>query len=596
MLAALRATIGSNKHLCVIAMLALAAALVPVFAERRDADDWTTIAYVQEFILEDGNVRDPFFGTDNTVDPRYLISAWPRVLAGLSSLSGVGPVVMVREVLPPVLTALAVLIAFAFFAGIKPRDKWVPAIATALFVLYFATTAANSTERQGEAFFLRLAQDKFFVAFILVPLSAMLLMRAVNGGSLVTAAAATIVAVVAANIHPFAPVLLALLVVPIAVGRAFDREASGKVANCSIILLVVAVSAIPAAMHYWLADSTQTSAMFTASELQAPSPETMSAEELQVATLAGMRYDRLPFGLAVANRSFVVHGMAVLAGAFLPLVALSWRRELAARYSIVLFSMVIALLYLPPLMRAEISILTAFQAWRVSFVLPYAVALVTAVGAAELRHRLRSLGWGRVAWALPLTLVTASVVPGLVFSMRWQMESGSESLYLAPSASEIRLIKSLDESGDSRLVVLASRLTSRFVPSYAPRARVVDFRDAALAFPPGEQWNWHQRRTDVVSFFEQTEVDDAVVEILRRYGVGVVIVDKSAPVHEAIQACPRLFRVEGESVEQALYYVVKPFLAGGPAECSVEAAPGANPTSYVVPVPDAPNADASRQR
>ncbi len=224
-----------------------------------------------------------------------------------------------------------------------------------------------------------------------------------------------------------------------------------------------------------------------------------------------------------------MNGMAALAGALVPFVALRWKRQLAARYSILLFASIIALLYVPPLTRAAIALLTPFQAWRVSFLLPFAVAPMIALGLPELHRVLRPRLPRTAVWLVTAGLLLAAIVPGLVLSVRWQSSDGTTSLYLAPTDSEIEVIKLIDSRADGgrRETVLASRLTSRFIPSYAPHARVVDFRDAALAFPADAEPGWERRRTDAVRFFEQVEVNDYVNDVLLRYDVDVVAMTRS---------------------------------------------------------------------
>ena len=552
MLAALRRTIVRNPHLCVIVTTGLVAALIPLVVDRRDADDWTTIAYVQEFRLDDGNIRDPFFGTDFVIDSRYLINGWPRVLATLSDLSGIGPVVLVRQVLPPILVALAAATAFALYRALGGRDVWLPTMATVLLLLYFLSTAADGFERQGESFFLRMAQDKYLVAFVLVPLAASFLIRSVTDRSLLSAAAAMMVGAVAGNVHPFAPVLLAVLALPFVAAYVWDRADPAR--EIAIAVLIIAVSFVPAAMHMWLADTVQSNPFFDTSSLAAPTQEGLRPEQVQAALLAGSRYDRLPLGLAIANRGFVLHGMAVLAGALLPLVALRWRREVAARYSSLLFVVVLAVLYLPPVTRAAIGLLTPFQAWRASFLLPYGVAPVLAIGLRELHRLLRPKTSAWAAWSIPAALALASIVPGLALSARWQLAEGPVPLYLAPTQSE-RDVMQLIETNAPGGTVLATRITSRFIPSYVPRAQVVDFRDAALAFPPGVEDGWLPRRTAVTQFFAQTEVNEVALEIIRNYRVDLVVVERASPLNDALLSCSAIVFKVGESSEHALYAV-----------------------------------------
>jgi hypothetical protein len=494
------------------------------------------------------------------VHPGYAFPLWHGALALVARLAGVDPTLVVLY-LPAVLVPLALLLAYA--AGAALFRSWAGGVAAALGQLALLAFA-----RDGVGWLQFLAQPGGAARLILVPGVLALVFAYLTERSWAILAGIAASGLAVAAIHP----TYLVFVVALVTGYLLARAVLSEEPDTRRVLAALAALLVPAGLFLgWLAQ-------FVA---DTGTPPVRFSQ--QVETVAGglrLRPDQLAFG----------GGIRVLALAVVPLALVAARRRWAA-YVLGGTGALAVLALVPPLFEPFADALSLSQAVRLGgfFPLPFALAgaallagrakvpgvaaaLLAALGfelafAAEATGAawavwLAALGatWGLAVfgfvrapslesaqgrWAVlaALALTAPVAVHGLGHLERWD---APDPYGLTPG-----LVRALDEDVGPLDVVLAPSSTSYRVAAYAP-VRIVVAPPGHVAFNTDDDYRARSRAARLF-FLEPSTPASPRAAIVRRYGVGWVVVDKTRGQTELPTGLTRIY----EDGRYALYRVGK---------------------------------------
>ena len=149
----------------VLLIFILAVGVIKVLTEVRfSGDDLTYIAYVTNYQhAQPLNFEEPIFGLGELDRVRFWTAMFPMSLAFLSELSDIHAILLIGFYLAPFLVVFAFLANYVLYEDFFQSEYQ----AIAALMLQFSFLMMRSTI--GQAFFLRLTEDKGFAAFVIAP-------------------------------------------------------------------------------------------------------------------------------------------------------------------------------------------------------------------------------------------------------------------------------------------------------------------------------------------------------------------------------------------------------------------------------------------
>ncbi len=469
------------------------------------------------------------------VHPGYAFPLWHGALALVARLAGVDPA-LVLLYLPAVLVPLALLLAYA--AGAALFRSWAGGVAAAAGQLALVAFA-----RDGVGWLQFLAQPGGAARLLLVPGLLALVFAYLTERSWMLLAGVAASGLALAAIHPTYLVFVGLLIA----GYLLARPILSYEADTRPLLVGLAAMLVPAGLFLaWLAQFV--------SDTGTRPPVRFTQQVETVAGALRLRPEQVAFG----------GGIRVLALVLVPLALLAAGRRWAA-YVLGGTAVLAVLALVPPVFEPFSDLLSLSQAVRLGSFLPLPFALA---GAALLAGRARWLGVAAAllvvfgfelafptgatgaSWAVWLAALGATcglAVLGLVRAPTLEVARGRWAVLAAvalaapvavhglsrlerwdapdPYGLTPGLVRALDEDVPPLSVVLAPSTTSYRVAGYAP-VRIVVAPPGHVAFNTDEDYR-ARSRAGRVFFFEPSVPASERAAILRRYGVGWVVVDKT---------------------------------------------------------------------
>jgi hypothetical protein len=494
------------------------------------------------------------------VHPGYAFPLWHGGLALVARLAGVDPTLVVLY-LPAILAPLAVLLSYA--AGTALFRSWAGGIAAAV-----AQLALFAFAREGTGWLQFLAQPGGAARLLLIPgLLALVFAYVAEGGlSVLGAAAASGFAL--AVVHPTDVVFVALSVCGFLLARAILSDGADTrplVAGLGAVL-------VPAGLFFaWLVQ------FLGDTGHRPPVRFTQQVEELSAGLQ--LRPEQMAWGGGVKVAAFVAVPLALLA---------SGRRWAAYVLGGTAALAVTALV--PPVFERFADAVSLSQAVRLASFLPLPFALA---GAAALAGKARALGAASAlaagigfelayrhpvtgaAWAVWLAALAATGGLVLFVALRpFSLDESGPGSWTALAAAAFTLpvavtgfagyerwdkpdpygltpglTRALDEDIRPLATVLAPGVTSYRIAGYAP-VRIVVAPAGHVAFNTED--DYRERLHAVRLFFLEPSTTPAQrADILRRYDVGWVVVDKT----RGRPSLPPGLKLEYEDERYSLYRV-----------------------------------------
>ncbi|MEX0785683.1 MAG: hypothetical protein WD939_03510, partial [Dehalococcoidia bacterium] len=357
---------SARGNVLLVAMLAVVLGGVvttPFWAADRlagDFDDWTYAAYAREFIDTDRlNAEEPFFGTGEPVNPRMRSNVWVLSEALVSRAAGVAPHEALFEYLPPLLSMLAILAAYA--VGRTLFRSSTAGLLAAGFMLGYAFLDLSPHEGIGRNLFLRISEDKMVGGFLLFPIALVFLANAFSSRSAASFAGYALVVLGLSVTHPVPLLFLATTVPLLGALRATAERSFAPLRLAALFLIpVVLVSIWPLVQRDQLEEVTP--ALFATGE-----------------GAAQLRYDfhlvSLGGGWLIGNYHLILHPLMLATIALAPLVWWGARRTVGGQLVLVLMVSPLLLLFVPLLATPVANVLAPSTLWRVPWMIPVAPVL-----------------------------------------------------------------------------------------------------------------------------------------------------------------------------------------------------------------------------
>jgi hypothetical protein len=473
-----------------LAALCLAAAWL-VAIGGRDADDWLYLQLTQQFIGS-----EPFAmvsASEARYSVRYAFHVWIFLHAYLGKWLGADVVALVRQVLPTLLTPLALTAAYGWaktFFG-TARSALLAVVAQLAIYVTFA-----GGDGWGRGFFERAAQDKFLVWLFVLPVALTFAWRFLQSGKLRDWLGYGATMVAGLWVHP-----ISLFLVPLALGGFALLNSLSRIPLARRNWLLLALASAPALLSPIVIRATTLPAVFTVD-----TPEVQAYLRLS----EGRLLLQPPFYLA--DPALVAHPALLVSLALLLLLTIRLRDDVRAQFLWGGTLVPLALLFNPVTARLLGEMLTPWQLWRMTWGLPAAFILVYVV---SYRRVLPLNGWSPARISLAFILV-ASLAAGLAdLNYGRSLVPIKNNQMLAQPEREVMELLSRTLKGPSN--VLLPRELTRYAPAYTPNAVVMSNDAQKPEDARGKQIDrFYSRRADpkfLEAFLDFWEMDYVVTPV-----------------------------------------------------------------------------------
>jgi Flp pilus assembly protein TadD len=496
-----------------LALLLVGAALLPVVAKYAGGgvDDWWDLAYVRALSERAFlDFREPMLGTGR-VHPRFSWSAWVLLQAAGRELAGADPFHLQSRVIAPVVcigsVSAVLLLARAVFTTANRL--------TVILSGFAATAWIYGTD--ALPYFVRLHQDKFFAALVLMPV---LLATALDYIARPTARRAAVVALSAmalCSVHTLVFGIGALgVLASAAAAYCGSRERRGwyTVRNgrfgyrqAAVLAAVLVLTSIPPVWQAWtLRDWFMNQGVALA---MPDNPVVRAHLALGRLIAAGT-----PFMVVNPGAIFGPIGLVAALGACLALR----RKRQGDAYLLALTLVPAAVLFLP-LVAAGIGVVTVpWMLYRIGWLIPQPLLLARVFRAAV------AIAWRPLrvlAVAGCVMVVVALSVPTAADRLRRGMREHPFSQEVFPRGTTLAAYRFLDRA-ESPGVVLAPPGFSNLIPAMTGRP-VVAFSERGTLVFAGSEEAAYSRLSDRATFFACTTDAVSRKRIAEKYGVAYAV-------------------------------------------------------------------------
>jgi hypothetical protein len=512
-------------------------------------DEWIYLAYVQDFVSPGGlAAREPFYGGPVSFT-RIQMSGWLLEHAAFSQLSGIEPVNLTLNYLPPALTAIAV-IAFYPLAKALLEDTRAALLATILnallpiysYLLHFGPAPFNTV------FFVTIIMDKVSVRYIFLPVAMAMAIWFLKERKLRYLVLFALLCWSVVLVHPIGLVVICFALAGLGLGYlAFNwRERSAWTGLASLALGPLAVI-MPVAAYVVATGTTLIELRGSISNYYPTDPSAIGYMAFTQGRIMG-----LDGGSFILNPNNVLMWLTIAAYLGIPFLVWQARRHVAAQMMLGAMVFITPLIFFPPLATFVGTYIGPSQLLRLNWVIELTVSVI--------------LGW--MLWALigylgnRLSRIRAArgLVPFLPLAAAIILVAGS--LYSAMPSIKTHLTRSAALGGARAAsinscmnpvydwmkrniitpsVVLARDRENICIPVHSANANVVSLRGGMLIGSQklleersSQEIEIPQRARDAQKFAATRRVNEELIRILKRYEVDYVLVGKP-PLERAIE-------------------------------------------------------------
>jgi tetratricopeptide (TPR) repeat protein len=457
--------------------------------------------------------------------------------------------------LPPLLMIVSFL-AFYALAWELFENRQAALTAVLLQLLLYLTTI-GSHDWVGQGFFTRIAEDKYLVWLVLLPVSLFLLLRYTksNQGRFLVLLGGSAAAL--AVTHPFgllqwafAAACFALVYLP------FNWRKISVVKSAVLLAPVLLFLTVPIVQQLFSGAAALT--QFVPAQLQTPPNDT----HLIVLSAENNRY--------LLHPHLIFHPLTLIGVLLAPLLLIKIRDSLTAQFLFATTILPLALLYNPvtaPLLGRFLSVLLL---WRLLWILPTALVsayflnrLANKVGAGLVPaqagdHEGRSyrLRFGR-------SLLIPFVFLGLCLALSAYIADGidlrQDYKRRVVTDSQQELLTYLCENDDLAAVLVADPALNTLLPACAPEVRLLTYRIFQAEPDTAEE---------IERFYQSRLVSQATIEFLNDWQARYIVVPANRPLAAQLAFLPDIFIERYTNDDYSLYefsYLDHPVIQGNEA-------------------------------
>lgn len=473
-------------------------------------DFWSYLAFVRKWATFGERAPLDVKQGIPTTSFRYLFGGWLLVQALLSALSGVDPIDVSAWWLPPILM-IASYLGFYALAGVLFRNRHAAILSTLVQVLSLGVRPDPwDWDSFGLVFFHRIAQDKFLLTFLLLPVATILALRYLRSRRRGDLAGFLLMAVSLPLIHPLGLVEAGLTLGPFALLHlALDRRCKTVRRLAWIILPLLLLLAVPLTQK---SGEAQPYAVNTPEGMKRY--EELHRSHLLIVDAARNRYVLQPKTLASP--------VTLAAIALAPLLLLYLRRNLAAQFLLAGETTLLLLLYNPLLTPLLGRIMTPWLLWRLPYLLPSSLIIgyLLEKGMSAIGYLVRKR-YGREPVAIgiaPLAILGLAAA-----ALQW---SGMLRWPELPHEQKPQLVMERDLLLQARRYVREPSVVMCDMPMQY-------LLPAFLEFGYVPTWSWLDSpiQREVTAFYASDALTERAWKILQTYDCRYVIADKEEDGH-----------------------------------------------------------------
>lgn len=463
----------------------------------------------------------------------------------ISKLSRVDPTYMYALYFPPLLAVMS-LLAFYGLAKELFKDRNTAMFATALQMIYFASDI-TSNEGIGFAFFIRLVEDKFTAWFVILPVAVLFMLRYLSTRRKGYLWALVGSSAILATIHPVALVQCALSFGSFAlIHLLFNRRRDRIVAFFFVFLPLFVFAVVPFVQRRVLYS-------WNNSFFDISNPDIgYLLRGLQSDTLLILSLER---GLYMSHPHLIEHPLVILS-ILSALLSIRYIREnVAAQFVFSNMFVPLLILYNPVVAPLVGKVITPLMLWRLTWVLPVSLAtgFMLCRGLKWIRERLLQIRFfiarphlmqlmPSLVLGLALVMLSGGIVDGLDFLARWKQR--------APSQDELTFLFYMREHLPPGNIILTDSQFSYKIPAFVGRNNYgITYR--TYQYTPEDKLAIE----DTEHFFGSELVDSSITEILNRWMVKYVIVERGSLLAFQFKLLSPVFHQVFSSDEYELYEV-----------------------------------------
>lgn len=523
-----------------------------VLQEEPNGDSWIYLSYVRDYTSSNNlAIENPILGgqaADSYISFRTTINGWLMEQAAFSKISGLAPVDLVFDYLAPTLIVLSLLAVYALAKLLLGKGPAL--IAASLMALFFLVdlqaTIPTAFLSPGNDFVARATEDKYVARFLFLPVSLGMAVLYLRERKLRYLALFTFICWSAIVVHPIGLVLIGISVAGLGFFHLISNFREGGSWK-AVLGLGVAVTSISLPPIVYLAA--------TGSPLLSRASDSRTSQLLTETWISSKRL------MEVGESSYIMHPSLLLNPAVIAAYALSvsfvifrLRRNLAAQLLLGILVFAPLFIYVPPISTPLANIVGPWVlvrlSWPISLAAPLVIGWVVWVVLQYLGARLENTGIGVMRHArslLPLLIVVlllAVTSPAGLAAVRSANESGE--VPQAQSSCFDPVFPWMQDNITESTTVLAPYEENSCIPAYDAEANVVALRGLSRG---------NQAEQELFDFYGSYTVSAQDEQLLRREGVGYVLVSANSPLDAQLGHLPGFTALDSPGVRYRLYSV-----------------------------------------
>jgi len=480
---------------------------LPINRMHWGADFWTYTSYLRKWTTwGDRPAVDPIVGTPRSRF-RDFFGGWILVQALLSIVSKVDPIDLSAWWLPPILMCTAYLALYSLAKALFRNGN--AAILAVLVQVISLGVETEMPERIQRIFFLRINEDKFLLAFVLLPIASLFMIRFLRFKRKGDLVCLLLLSLALPLTHPLGLVEVGLTFGSFAcLHLLFNHRRETILRFAYVFLPLVFLLVIPLAQRRFNAK-----------------PYSVESEEAQ--NQYKLFHERRLLIIDQAHNRYMVHPKmlrfvyAIAALASTPLLLFFVKKDMGAQFLLGNTVGLLFLLFNPLLTPLLGRLITPWMLWRLVYLLPSSLTigylLEKGMRAAGSLWQKRCVRHSSRAVFLPLSLLLIATV----ILQRLDMFHWPAVIQEHPYPYEADLLLQARQFVQEPSIIMSDRPYKTLAPAF--------LENAFVPTNPKVQFRVVEKK-DVRAFFEAATIDSAAWDILRKYNCTYLITNKPQTV------------------------------------------------------------------
>ena len=467
---------------------------------------------------------EPFHGTDIPSTPRNELIVWTYMEILVNKVANVYPPEFIINS-RPILVFMAVLSFFTFLRHYF-KEKRIPLFLLNIWLIYLlATTASDGT---GSNMITRIFQDKFVGWFVVIPIVLVTMLWFIKTPSFLNLLLFGVVVFGASMVHPITLVQAMILIGGFGIVHLGVEKSRNTWKSFLLISVVLLLSLSIPLIQFLRYSGYFPLELVGLDDVVELGRLNSSVNRYRLWLLNG---DRLILHPAVFLQPVIIAAYLVF-----PFIFRRKKDHHAAHLLGGTLLLLPILLYFPPFAYLVGKVVTPYLLWRLAWPIPVLAVLTLGWGLWLLLEkpiqRFETNETGSrikpIIYAGIIIIIAAMAMPNITRGLRNHFEKRAGIKYSTCSRAENVLFFLDNLASKNDMNILSSQNLNFCIPGYAGLANVVEFRGYGTVNRLSEDYlpDSLLRLEDVDYFTSAVLIDDQIIEILTRYDIDYVLVEK----------------------------------------------------------------------